>query len=62
MPDDGDEIALAPRLHLQDGEPVVGIVVGDALDSARERFERGCCLGGRLRERHRSGGSILVPI
>jgi hypothetical protein len=52
--DDGDEIALAPRLHLQDGEPIVGIVVGDALDGTRERFERRCCLGSRLRERHRS--------
>ena len=38
MADDGDEIALAPRLHLQDGEAVVLVVEGHALDRADERF------------------------
>ena len=48
------EITLATGLHLQDGEPVLGVVVGNALNGARERFERRCCFGGRLRHRHRS--------
>ena len=39
MADDCDEIALATGLHLEDGKPVLGIVEGDALDGARERFE-----------------------
>ena len=36
--DDRDEVALAARLHLQDGEAVVLIVEGHALDRADERL------------------------
>ena len=59
MPDDGDEIALSSGLHLQDGEPVLGIVVGDALDSARKRFERRCCLRSGRSEGHGSERIVL---
>ena len=37
--DDRDEVALAARLHLQDGKAVLGIVEGDALDRARQRLQ-----------------------
>ena len=47
MADDGDEVALAARLHLQDGEAVVLIVKGHALDRADER------LSGRRRVKRR---------
>ena len=37
--DEGDEVALAARLHLQDGKAILGIVEGDALDRARQRLQ-----------------------
>ena len=42
MADDGDEIAVAARLHLQDGESAVLVMEGDALDRADERFPVRC--------------------
>ena len=39
--DHGDEVALAPRLHLEDAEAVLGVVEGDALDRARQSLKRG---------------------
>ena len=38
MTDDRHEIALAARLHLQDGETIVLVVKGHPLDGADERF------------------------
>ena len=40
MADDGDEVAVAARLHLQDGEAVVLVVEGDPLDRTDESFFR----------------------
>jgi hypothetical protein len=40
MSDNRNEVSLASRLHLEDGKPVLCIVVGHALDRARERFRR----------------------
>src|SRR5205085_10217313 len=51
--------SLAARLHLEDGKPVLGVVVGDALHRPGEGFDRRCGLGGRLGERHGSE-SILA--
>jgi len=39
MAHDRDEVALAPGMDFQDGEAIVGIVEGDALDRACERLE-----------------------
>ena len=36
--DEGDEVALAARLHLQDGKAGLGVVERDALDRARQRL------------------------
>ena len=47
MPDDRDEVALAARLHLQDGEAVVLIVKRHPLDRADERFTRSGRVGCR---------------
>ena len=44
-PNDGDEVAFAPRLHLEDREPSLGIVERDALDRARESLRWGGVLG-----------------
>ena len=41
MSDHRDEVALASRLHLEDGKPVLCIVEGHPLDSARERLDGG---------------------
>ena len=44
MADDGDQVALAARLHPQDAEPAVLVVEGDALDEAGEVLAVGCGL------------------
>jgi hypothetical protein len=36
--DDGHEVALAARLHLENGEAVVFVVEGHAFDGSDERF------------------------
>ena len=41
MADDGDQIALAARLHPQHAEAAVLVVEGDALDEARQDFTIG---------------------
>src|SRR5918995_1160861 len=43
LADEGDEVALAARLDLQDGKAILGIVEGDALDRARQRLFRRTC-------------------
>ena len=42
MADDGDQIALAARLHPQDAEAAVLVVEGDPLDEAGEVLAFGC--------------------
>ena len=44
MADDGDQVALAPRLHPQHAEPAVLVVKGNALDETGEVFAVGCGL------------------
>ena len=50
--DEGDEVALAARLHLQDGKAGLGIVEGDALDRARQRLFRRTSGGLRSADSH----------
>ena len=47
MPDDRDEVALAARLHLQDGEAIFLIVKSHPFDRADERFTRSGRVGCR---------------
>ena len=48
----GDKVAFASRLHFQDGEPVLGIVVGDPLDGPCDRLKGRCGLSCRLKRHH----------
>ena len=38
VPDHGHDIPMPPHLGAQNAEAVLGIVVGDALDEARQNF------------------------
>jgi hypothetical protein len=38
VPNDRHDVAMAPRLGAQDAESVLRIVVGDALNEARQNF------------------------
>ena len=41
MANDGDEVAVAPRLDPDDAEAVLGVLVGDALDQPRQHLPIG---------------------
>ena len=57
MAENGDQIALTPRLHPQYAEPVLLVVEGDALHQATE--DLGCCAcAGSLPH---GGDLILAP-
>ena len=57
LAENGDQIALTPRLHPQYAEPVLLIVEGDALHQATE--DLGCCAcAGSLPH---GGDLILAP-
>jgi hypothetical protein len=54
MANDCDEIAVTPRLHPDNAEAVLGVLVGDALNQPRERLPVGW-LWLRLHDAHRTG-------
>jgi len=43
VPNHGHDIAMPSRLGPQDAEAIFGIVIGDALDEARQNFLIQCC-------------------
>ena len=51
------EITLATGLHLQNGEPVLGVMVGDALDGTRSSA---ACFGMALKSAFMSGTSTML--
>ena len=57
MAENGDQIALTPRLHPQYAEPVLLVVEGDALYQATEDLGRCACAGSLPH----GGDLILAP-
>ena len=55
--ENGDQIALIPRLHPQHAEPVLLVVEGDALHQATEDLGRCACAGWLPND----GDLILAP-
>lgn len=41
MPDDRDQVAVAPRLYPDDTKPVLGVLIGDPLNQPRQHLSIG---------------------
>src|ERR1700719_492358 len=54
--ENGDQIALTPRLYPQYAEPVLLVVEGDALHQATEDLGRCACAGSLPH-----GGDLILP-